>query len=119
MKFTKIILLTYFIFLNLLPVAKFVKMEIMDSCENKCMQHCNKQKNKEDNNPYNKQNCILNINLSTIFVFPTHNFDFSDVDLIEISEKQKFYFKEIIFNDYVSKIWQPPRIICWNLDFKK
>lgn len=112
MKFTKIILLTYFIFLNLLPVAKFVKMEIMNSCENKCVQYCNKQKSKEDNNPYNKQNCILNINLSTIFVFPTHNFDFSDIYLIEISEKHKYYFKEIILNDYVSKIWQPPRIIC-------
>ena len=112
MKFTKIILLTYFIFLNLLPVAKFVKMEIMNSCENKCVQYCNKQKSKEDNNPYNKQNCILNINLSTIFVFPTHNFDFSDIYLIEISEKHKYYFKEIFLNDYVSKIRQPPRIIC-------
>ena len=112
MKFTKIILLTYFIFLNLLPAAKFIKMEIMDSCENKCMQHCNKQKSKDDNNPCNKQNCILNINLSSIFVFSSNTLAFSDVYFKSITEKQKFYFKEIILNDYISKIWQPPKINC-------
>lgn len=111
MKFTVIILLTYFILMNLLPVAKFIKMEIMDSCENKCMQHCNKQKSKEGNNPFNKQNCILNINLSSIFVF-LPNFTFSDVYFKSIAEKQKYYFKEIILNGYISKIWQPPKIIC-------
>jgi hypothetical protein len=97
--------------MNLLPVAKFIKMEIMDSCENKCMQHCNKQKSKEGNNPFNKQNCILNINLSSIFVF-LPNFTFSDVYFKSIAEKQKYYFKEIILNGYISKIWQPPKIIC-------
>jgi hypothetical protein len=112
MKFTKIILLTYFLFLNLLPAAKFIKIEIMDSCENKCIQHCKKQKSKEDNNPCNKQNCILNINLSSIFVFLTNNFAFTNVDFKSITEKQKFYFKEIILNDYISKIWQPPKINC-------
>jgi len=112
MKFTVIILLTYFILMNLLPAAKFIKMEIMDSCENKCMQHCNKQKSKDDNNPFNKQNCILNINLSSIFVFPPNNFIFTDVYLKSIVEKQKYYFKEIILNGYISKIWQPPKIIC-------
>ncbi|MDB9888449.1 hypothetical protein OAC92_08680 [Polaribacter sp.] len=112
MKFTVIILLTYFILMNLLPVAKFIKMEIMDSCENKCMQHCNKQKSKEVNNPFNEQNCILNINLSSIFVFLPNNFTFSDVYFKSIAEKQKYYFKEIILNGYISKIWQPPKIIC-------
>ncbi|MBT4468235.1 MAG: hypothetical protein HOI81_01685 [Nitrosomonadales bacterium] len=112
MKFTVIILLTYFILMNLLPVAKFIKMEIMDSCENKCMQHCNKQKSKEGNNPFNKQNCILNINLSSIFDFLPNNFTFSDVYFKSIAEKQKYYFKEIILNGYISKIWQPPKIIC-------
>jgi hypothetical protein len=112
MKFTKIILLTYFIFLNLLPAAKFIKMEIMDSCENKCIQHCNKQKSKDDNNPFNKENCILNINLSSIFVFLPNNFAFTNVYFKSITEKQKFYFKEIILNDYISKIWQPPKINC-------
>jgi hypothetical protein len=112
MKFTKIILLTYFILLNLLPAAKFIKMEIMDSCENKCMQHCNKQKSKDDNNPCNKQNCILNVNLSSIFIYSTSNFTFSNVYFKTVVEKQEFYFKEIILNDYVSKIWQPPKISC-------
>jgi len=75
------------------------------------MQHCNKQKSKEGNNPFNKQNCILNINLSSIFVF-LPNFTFSDVYFKSIAEKQKYYFKEIILNGYISKIWQPPKIIC-------
>ena len=112
MKFTKIILLTYFILLNLLPAAKFIKMEIMESCENKCIQHCNKQKSKDDNNPFNKENCILKINLSSIFVFLPNNFTVTNVYFKSITEKQKFYFKEIILNDYISKIWQPPRINC-------
>lgn len=112
MKFTKIILLTYFILLNLLPAAKFIKMEIMDSCEKKCMQHCNKQKNNGDNNPCSKQNCIFNINLSSLLILPTYNFVFSDVYFKTITEKQKFYFKEIILNDYISKIWQPPKFLA-------
>lgn len=110
MKFTKIILLIYFLSLNLLPAAKFIKMELMDSCKNQCMKHYNDKKNKEDNNPCNKQNCILNITLNSVFVYPTNNYAFSDVYFKTVIEKQEFYFKEIILNDYVSKIWQPPKI---------
>ena len=112
MKFTKIILLTYFILINLFPAIKFIKMEIMDSCETKCTQHCNSQKSKNDKNPFNKQNCILNINLSSIFVFPPNNSELSDVYFKAIVEKQKYYIKEIILDTHIYKIWQPPRIIC-------
>lgn len=113
MKIARVILLIYFIFLNLLPIGRFIKMEFTSSCKTKCNKelcHKNQKEENQTENDCKEQFCIFKINPNTVFVFFSKTSTTLNYYLQVIVKQPKFSFDERLTDDYSSKIWQPPQI---------